>query len=400
MRFLSLILLLAVGLGAAWGVCRFTTPRYEARCECEVAFGHQAEGGFEENLNTRLEVWRAELAGELAGAEIERVPRSRLVSVTARGASSEDVAARANAAAEALVAYTDKANASRFSKATTQISAEVERLRQADERITQKLLALRTASATDTQASERRLLEQSLAQATANILEQEKRVREAETLASFMEVARTRPGDLGAFPSSVPKESEVRRSHAAWSAARSRLANLRSKYTEEHPEVEIAKKMLVSTAKQFADVVVGSSAVADSNLTAAQNQLKAFRRTASGLRAELEGMSLRATEASGGIERLQEEKRVTREMYEEALKKENEMRVAAGQDADHVRVVRAASVPSKPVFPDSRIAYAVGGGLPVLLWILWGILWPSAPRHRHRHHHRNFHTGSTDGDLV
>lgn len=400
MRFLSLILLLAAGLGAAWGVCRFVTPRYEARCECEVAFGHQAEGGFEENLNTRLEVWRAELAGELAGAEIERVPRSRLVSMTARGASGEDVAARANAAAEALVAYTEKANASRFSKATTQISAEVERLRQADERITQKLLALRTASATDTQASERRLLEQSLAQATANILEQEKRVRDAETLASFMEVARTRPGDLGAFPSSVPKESEVRRSHAAWSAARSRLANLRAKYTEEHPEVEIAKKMLVSTAKQFADVVVGASAVADSNLTAAQNQLKAFRRTASGLRAELEGMSLRATEASGGIERLQEEKRVTREMYEEALKKENEMRVAAGQDADHVRVVRAASVPSKPVFPDSRIAFAVGGGLPVLLWILWGILWPSAPRHRHRHHHRNFHTGSTDGDLV
>ena len=44
--------------------------------------------------------------------------------------------------------------------------------------------------------------------------------------------------------------------------------------------------------------------------------------------------------------------------------------------------------------------FAVGGGLPVLLWILWGILWPSAPRHRHRHHHRNFHTGSTDGDLV
>lgn len=400
MRFLSLILLLAIGLGAAWGVCRFVTPRYEARCECEVAFGRQAEGGFEENLNTRLEVWRAELVGELAGAEIERVPRSRLVSVTARGTSGEDVAARANAAAEALVAYTEKANASRFSAATTKIGAEVERLREADERITQKLLALRTASATGTQASERRLLEQSLAQTTADILEQEKRVREAETWASFLEVARTSPGSLGAFPSTVPKESEVRRAHAAWSAARSRLANLRAKYTEEHPEVEIAKKMLVSTAKQFADVIVGASAVAEGNLTAAQNQLKSFRRTASGLRAELEGMNLRATEANGNIERLQEEKGVTRAMYEEALKKENEMRVAAGQDADHVRVVRAASVPSKQVFPDSRIAYAVGGGLPALLWVLWGILWPSSPRRRRRHHHRNFHTGSTDGDLV
>ena len=54
MRFLSLILLLAVGLGAAWGVCRFATPRYEARCECEVAFGHQAEGGFEIEIRQRL----------------------------------------------------------------------------------------------------------------------------------------------------------------------------------------------------------------------------------------------------------------------------------------------------------------------------------------------------------
>ena len=79
-----LFVLLVIGLGAAWGVCRFTTPCYEARCDCEVSFGVAAEGGFEENLNTRLAVWQAELGDALAGVEIARVPRSRLVAATAR----------------------------------------------------------------------------------------------------------------------------------------------------------------------------------------------------------------------------------------------------------------------------------------------------------------------------
>ena len=400
MSFLRLLIFLAIGLGSAWGVCHFVTPRYEARCECEVVFGQMAEGGFEENLNTRLVTWKAELGDALSGVEIERVPRSRLVAAIARGSLADDVAARANAAADAIVSYTTNASLSRAGAAAAKIHAEVERLRQEDENLAKKLLALRTANATDAQTSERKLLEQNLEQTTANIIEQEKLVREAEAWASFLEVARTRPADLGSFPSSVPKESEVRRAHSAWSAARSRLANLRAKYTEEHPEVEVAKGMLVSTAKQFADVIVGASAVAEGNLTAAQNQLKAFRRTASGLRAELEGMSLRATEANGGIERLQEEKKVVRAMYEEALIKESKMRVAAGQDADSVRVVRKALVPEKPAFPDPHIVYSVGGGAPVLLWILWGILWPSAPRRRHRHRHHNFRAGSADGDLV
>ena len=90
-----LLVLLSIGLGAAWGYCRFTTPCYEARCECEVSFGDVAGGGFEENLNTRLAVWQSELGKELAGVDVERVPRSRLIAVIARGTRAEDVASRA-----------------------------------------------------------------------------------------------------------------------------------------------------------------------------------------------------------------------------------------------------------------------------------------------------------------
>jgi len=385
-----LFVLLVIGLGAAWGVCRFTTPCYEARCDCEVSFGVAAEGGFEETLNTRLAVWQAELGDALAGVEIARVPRSRLVAATARGTRAEEVAARANAAAEAVVSYVTNASSSRAGAAAARIRAEVERRREADERLAKKLLALRTANAADTLSSERRVIEQNLAQATANILEQEKRVREAAAWAEFLEVARTHPADLGAFPSSVPEESEVRRAHKAWAAARSRLASLRAKYTEAHPEIDVAKGVLVSTAKEFADAIMGASAVAEGSLAEAQKLLKSFRRTAGGLRAELEGMNLRATEAREGIERLEEEKKMARALYEEALLKESEMRVSAGQDADRVRVVRPASAPAKPLYPDPVLVYSIGAGAPVLLWVLLAVLWPAAPR-RHRHHHRHSH---------
>ena len=377
-----LLVLLAIGLGAAWGYCRFTTPCYEARCECEVSFGDAAGGGrFEENLNTRLAVWQAELGKELAGVDVERVPRSRLIAVTARDVRAEDVAARANAAAEALVSYTTNANASRATATVEQLRAEVDRLRAKDERLGKKLLLARVAN-TSEGASVRRIHEESLEKTITDIKEMERRVREAGAWVDFLEVARTRPQDLGAFPASVPEESEVRRTYKAWSAARGRLANLRTKYTEEHPEIDAAKIALVATAKEFADVLTRASAVAEGNLAEEMKLLKGFRRKASLLRADLEAMEIKNTEANGGIERLEQEKKVMHGLYEEALRKENEMRVNTGQSTDQVRVVRAASVPKKPLYPDSVLAYSIGAGAPLALWIFLGILWPSAPRHR------------------
>lgn len=373
-----LLVLLAIGLGAAWGYCRFTTPCYEARCECEVSFGGASGGGFEENLNTRLAVWQADLGKELAGVEVARVPRSRLIALTMRGTRAEDVASRANAAAEALVSYTEKANAARDGAAAAQLHAEVERLRSEDERLDRKLLEIRTANASESGASARRHLEESLSKMTADIKAQERRVRDAGAWVDFLEVARTHPKDLGAFPASVPESSEVRRAHKAWSAARGRLSHLRTKYTEAHPEVDAAKIALVATAKEFANVLVGASAVAEGELTTVQNQLKELRRKANVLRADLERMEIVTTEASGGIERLEQEKKVTRSLYEEALRKENEMRVNVGQGADQVRVVRAATVPAKPLYPDPALAYSIGSGAALLVWILLAVLWPSA----------------------
>ena len=380
-----LLVLLAIGLGAAWGYCRFTTPCYEARCECEVSFGGAAGGGFEENLNTRLAVWQADLGKELAGVEVARVPRSRLIALTMRGTRAEDVASRANAAAEALVSYTEKANAARDGAAAAQIHAEVERLRAEDERLDRKLLEIRTANASEGGTSARRHLEETLSKMTADIKAQERRVRDAGAWADFLEVARTHPKDLGAFPASVPESSEVRRAHKAWSAARGRLSNLRTKYTEEHPEVDAAKIALVATAKEFADVIAGASTVAEGELTASQNQLKELRRKASALRADLERMEIVTTEASGGIERLEQEKKVVRSLYEEALRKENEMRVNVGQGVDQVRVVRVAAVPTKPLYPDSVLAYSIGAGAALLVWILLAVLWPSARLSRTGH---------------
>ena len=384
-RFPLLLLLLAVGLGAAWGICRFTTPCYEARSTCEVAFGPSAEGGFEENLNTCLATWQAELGDAWPDVTVARVPRSRLVSLTARAVRAQDASARANAAAEALEAFVETVNVARAEAALAQVHAEVEQRRQADERLARELLSFRAANVADTQSSERRLLEQNLARATADVLEQERRVREAAEWAEFLEVARTRPADLGGFPKSVPESSEVRRTHKAWCDARGRLATLRMKYTEEHPEVDAAKRMLVSSAQQFAEVLVGATTVAEGALASAKNQLKAFRRTAGQLRAELEGLSLRADQANVRIERLQDEAKTARALYEEALVRENEMRVSARQGEVRVRVAHRASAPGRPLYPDPAIVYPIGAGAPLLLWFLLGLLWPSAPRRHARH---------------
>ena len=71
---------------------------------------------------------------------------------------------------------------------------------------------------------------------------------------------------------------------------------------------------------------------------------------------------------------------------EEALRKENEMRVNVGQGADQVRVVRAATVPAKPLYPDPALAYSIGAGVVLLVWILLAVLWPSAHLSRTSRH--------------
>ena len=390
-----LLVLLAAGLGAAWVYCRFTTPCYEARCECEVSFASAAAGGFEEKLNTRLAVWKSELGDELADVEVARVPRSHLIAVTARGVRAEDVAARANAAAEALASYTMNANTSRVAVTLEQRHAEVERLRTADERLAQKLLEINKAKVLEGGASARRILEERREKAIEDIQDQERRVRDAEAWVAFLDVARTHPENLGAFPASVPESSEVRRVYKAWSAARGRLGNLRTMFTEEHQEVKMAKVVLELTEKEFTNVLAGASAVADGELASAMKQLRDFRRTASRLRAELEGMDIRSTEVSNGVECVEQEKKVTRDLYEQALRKENEMRVNTEQDFDLVRVVRAASVPKQPLYPESVLAYSIGAGAPLALWILLGFLGPSASRrhtHDHTHHHSHEHS--------
>ena len=395
-RFILFILLLAAGLGAAWGVCRFTTPRYESRCECEVEFGNLAEGGFEENLNTRLAAWRTELGDAWPDVEIAHVPRSRLIAMTARGARAEDVAARANGCADALVSFTGSTNGvARVDAALASIRAEVERLRQAEARLAQEILDVQAQNVSDTQFN-LQLIEQEIRQMTDDAFEQERRARAAAERAEYYERAQMNPEGAGDFPASVPGKSEVRYAYGDWLAARRRLEKLRMSCTEEHQDVKEAVQLVSSTKQHFIDVVQGAQTVAEKVLASAQKRARESRSKVGRLQAEREGMTLRADQAKEKIERLEKEKTRTNKALEEARQREKDIRKAAEQDAISVRVVRPASVPTKPLYPDPTVAYAIGAAAPVLLWSLLGFLWPSAPRRRHHHHHRH-HAHRQDG---
>ena len=391
-RFILFILLLAAGLGAAWGVCRFTTPRYESRCECEVTFGSLSEGGFEENLNTRLAAWRTEPCGAWPDVEIAHVPRSHLIAMTARGARAEDVAARANDCADALVAFTGETNGvARINAALAPVRAEVEQLRQTEERLAQEILNVQTQNVSDKHFN-LQLIEQEIRQMTDDAFEQERRARAAAERAEFYGRAQENPESAGDFPASVPGNSEVRHAYEAWISARRRLEKLRMSCTEEHQDVKEAVRLVSSTKQHFIDAVQGARTVAEEVMASAKKREKESRSKVSRLLAEREGMTLRADQAKEKIARLEKEKARMNKALEEARQKEKDNRKAAEQDEVSVRVVRKASVPGKPLYPNPTIIYSVGASAPVLLWFLLGLLWPSAPRrHYHHHHHHHAH---------
>ena len=167
-------------------------------------------------------------------------------------------------------------------------------------------------------------------------------------------------------------------------------------YTEEHQDVKEAMQLVASTKQHFIDVVQGAKTVAEEVLASAQKRARESRGEVGRLLAEREGMTLRADQAKEKIARLEKEKARAGKALEEARQREKDIRKAAEQDEVSVRVVRPASVPTQPLYPDQTIAYAIGAAAPVLLWLLFGFLWPSAPR-RHDHHHHHHHHAHRQG---
>lgn len=289
-----------------------------------------------------------EIVETLAGSELKLVPRSRLVTIAVRSKSPELAAALANAYAEAIESFADEENKRRCDRFVARIHQQVERQKRADDDLAVRMLKFRMENRTDNLRAEQEILEQSLRKATEDVLEFEKRVTAATEWVKVLQAAQKNPESFGDLPTEMPRSAEIAAAYTKLQAVKMKLASLKTHFTSEHPTVVAKEGELKDLSADFTDVVSRALTTAQGDLTANQNQLKEFKRKCEDLKRKIVELGQKAIQADASLKQLEQEKKISSEIYQDLLRKENEVRLAAELNNVIIRVGRPAQIPSRP----------------------------------------------------
>ena len=406
-------------------VAYFVSPRiYEAKSEFTMDT-RRPEGGngigvagndmdfygadYAEIFNTRQSDWRSEgiftkilqqyranypnsqvtdkeLVEMLASSELELVRHSRLITIAVRSKRPELAAALANAYAEALESFTDEENKKRCDKAVAQIHEQVEKQRRVDDDLAARLLKFRTENNIDNLQAEQTILNQSIQTAMADVQEYEKRVTVATEWVKVLQTAQKNLESFGELPTEVPRSTDIAAAYTKLQTVKMELATLKTRYTPEHPEVVAKEGDLKAISTEFDETVKRALATAQGDLTANQNQLNELKRRSEDLNKRIAAVGQNIVQADMGLKQLEQEKKVSSEIYKDLLQKENEHRIAAEQNNEIVRVGRPAQIPTKPVLPNPKVIFGFGSILLlviVVLNVLCNMVYRAHRRERH-----------------
>ena len=407
-RWISVLVFLLIGLVAAFAVYRISPTIYEAKSEFTMdTRRHQGNGigvvgndmdyygaDYAEIFNTRQSDWRSEaiftkilqqyranypnstvtdkdLVEMLGGSVLELVRHSRLITIAVRSKSPELAAALANAYAEAIESFTDEENKKRCDKAVAEIHQQVEKQKRVDDDLAARLLKFRTENKIDNLIADRAILNQSLQTTTADVLQYEKRVTAANEWVKVLQAAQKNPENFGELPTEVPRSSDIGGAYTKLQSVKMELATLKTRYTPEHPAVVAKEGELKAISREFGETVKRALATAQGELMANQNQLKAFKAKSDDLNKKIAIIGQKIVQADAGLKQLEQEKKVSSEIYQDLLMKENEHRIAAEQNNEIVRPGRPAQVPSRPVLPNPLVIFSAGAVLALGLGLLF-----------------------------
>ncbi len=408
-RWISVLVFLLIGLVASFAVFRISPTIYEAKSEFTMdTRRYQGNSGvgvagndmdyygssYEEIFNTRLSDWRSEtiftkilqqyrknfpnsttndkdLIDMLSSSELELVRHSRLITIAVRSRVPELAAALANSYAEAIESFTDEENKKRCEKAVSQIHDQVEKQKRVDDDLAARLLKFRTENKIDNLMAERDILNQSLSTTTGNVLDYEKRVTAAEEWVKVLQAAQKNPENFGELPSDVPRSSDIGTAYGKLQSVKMDLATLKTQLTPRHPQVVSKEGELKAITQEFGDSVKRAYTTAVGNLSSLRSQLAQFKSKSEKLNKDIARIGQQIVQADAGLKQLEQEKKVSSEIYQDLLQKENEHRIAAEQNNEIVRVGRPAQVPSKPVLPNPLIIFSAGAVLSLGLGLLF-----------------------------
>ena len=412
-RWLSVFVFLLVGLIVSFAVYRISPTIYQATSEFTMDMRRSTGGAgqssalaeampdygssYNEIFNTRISDWRSEkiftkivqqyrsirpastvtdeeVLGALAGAQLELVRNSRIITISVRSKTPALCADLANAYAESIESFTDEENKARCDKAVAQIHANVERQRRSVEKIAQQVRDFRTANKIDSLRANLTTAEQARTQTTGSILTLETEEAQLVEWEKMLSAVQKDPASYGNLSTGVPRAEEIATEFKAYQDADGEYKKLTLVYTDNHPEVLAAKQMLVFSRQRFLDSAARALLTGRSTLQVTRNQLVSLRQKRDDLGAELVSLAQRIGLAESGIKQLESDYDSQSRILESLYTDENQARLQAESNNEIVRVGRPASIPSVPILPNPMIIFGAGVFLSLALGVLFVLI--------------------------
>ena len=409
-RWLSIFVFLLVGLVVSFSVYRISPTIYQATSEFTMDMRRMTGGrggdsvlansmrddgvSYVEIFNTRMSDWRSdkivakivqqyrssrpdstatdeEIMGVLAGSELELVRNSRIITISLRSTSPALCADLANAYAESIEAFTDDENRARCDKAVSQIHGNVERQRRSVDKIAKQMMDFRTANKIDSLRANLETVEQARTKTTTDILDLESEESQLLEWEKMLSAVQKDPTSYGNLATGVPRAQEIANEFKAYQDADSDYQRLMLAFTESHPEVVSAKKMLDLSRQRFLDSASRALLTGRATLQATRNQLASLRQKREDLDAELRSISERIGLAESGIKQLESDYDVQNKVLESLYTNENQARIEAESNNEIVRVGRPATIPEKPILPNPLLIFGAGVALSLAFGVLF-----------------------------
>lgn len=396
-RWLSVFVFLLAGLVISFAVYKISPTIYEAQSSFTMDMRRSSSGvgrvldqslpdygnTYAEIFNTRIPDWRSgkivtkivqqyranypastvsdeELISTLGGSELELQRNSRIITITVRSGVPALAAALANAYAEAIENFTDEENKARCDKAVSQIHGNVEKRRREVDKIAKQLLDFRTANKVDNLRSMRETIQQGLSSTTTSILSLETTSTQLEEWERLLTEVQKDPESFGTLSTGVPRAEEIASEYRQFQNDSGQYTGLLVAYTDNHPEVLMAKRKLELSKQRFLDAVARALLTGRSTLQVTRNQLAILRAKQEDLRNELASVEQRIVLAESGLGQLEAEFKVSNNVLEGLIMDENKSRMDAEANNEIVRLAKTATVPSKPVLPNPLMIFGAG----------------------------------------
>ncbi|MBR2713226.1 MAG: AAA family ATPase [Kiritimatiellae bacterium] len=409
-RWLSIFVFLLVGLIVSFAIYRISPTIYEATSEFSMdmrrSTGRAGQSStiseampdygatYVEIFNTRLSDWRSEkvlakvvqqyrasrpastvtdeeIIGVLAGSTLELVRNSRIIKIALRSKSPALCADLANAYAESIEAFTDEENKARCDKAVAQIHSNVERQRRSVDKIAKQMMDFRAANKVDSLRANLETVEQARSKTTTDILALEAEESQLIEWEKMLAAVQQDPASYGNLSTGVPRAQEIAAEFKTYQDAEGAYQKLMLAFTEEHPDVIAAKKMLDLARQRFLDSAARALQTGRSTLQVTRNQLAGMRQKREDLGAELADIAQRIGLAESGVKQLESDYEVQNRVLEGLYMNENQARIEAESNNEIVRVGRPAPVPERPVLPNPLIIFGAGVFLSLALGVLF-----------------------------